>query len=521
MTHNDEDSGEGLPALLPMSLERFAVDAASPFPIYEQICQCVRVAIASGELPGGAVLPTARALAARLKVGRNTVVVAYGRLAAEGHVTSNTRRGTRVAENPAPFALGTLDEERHQLTGAAQTLPTTKLSVRARHLFSENGERPLSGIRALRSPDPSLYPRAALGRLLAEEFAKPVFDETPDVERFQSALSILLRQMRGIRCAPQQIIPVVSTAHAFDLIVRLLIDRGDTVYVEDPFDPILRECLQTGGAQLAYIPCDAQGADITKVNGPRPRLVVISPSANFPFGRQMSESRREAILQFAQSHGAAILEWDRCWGLSYTGRRTGALQTQAPEGTLVYVDSFFETLGVHVQLGYIVVPDFLAQPLTSMIEQRGSWPAAFVLAAIARFVESHQFNVHLSEVRKVYARRLRRLADLCRISLDDAVVVEPNAGYTMAIEFPNGPDDTEVCRLAGDSLAIMPLSRLYRGASGTERAGLAIGAGALTERMIDVVARQIAKATREARTGRYEPEAYPLARLADALSSHH
>ena len=60
-------------------------------PIFEQIVAGVKAAIARGELAPGEKLPSARALAADLKVNPNTVIRAFLELELEG--ITETRRG--------------------------------------------------------------------------------------------------------------------------------------------------------------------------------------------------------------------------------------------------------------------------------------------------------------------------------------------------------------------------------------------------------------------------------------------
>ena len=67
----------------------------------------LRQGILAGTLPAGARLPPTRALAEELGVARQTVVLAYERLAAEGYVRGRTGSGTYVATDlpdqaPAP-----------------------------------------------------------------------------------------------------------------------------------------------------------------------------------------------------------------------------------------------------------------------------------------------------------------------------------------------------------------------------------------------------------------------------------
>lgn len=67
------------------------------FAPFQQIMDQLRSLIERGELRAGDTLPTVRHLASDLSVAPNTVARAYAELQEEGLVTSDGRRGTRVA----------------------------------------------------------------------------------------------------------------------------------------------------------------------------------------------------------------------------------------------------------------------------------------------------------------------------------------------------------------------------------------------------------------------------------------
>ncbi|MGH7701203.1 MAG: GntR family transcriptional regulator [Gemmatimonadales bacterium] len=74
------------------------IDPRSPTPLYAQIADRVRVAIAAGELRAGDPLPSVRQLATRLRVNPATVVQAYRDLEAEGFVEMRQGTGTFVQD---------------------------------------------------------------------------------------------------------------------------------------------------------------------------------------------------------------------------------------------------------------------------------------------------------------------------------------------------------------------------------------------------------------------------------------
>jgi GntR family transcriptional regulator/MocR family aminotransferase len=69
-------------------------------PLYREIADDLRRAVAAGKLPRGARLPSSRALARQLGVSRNSVLAAYDTLAAEGIIAGRTGSGTVVRSAP-------------------------------------------------------------------------------------------------------------------------------------------------------------------------------------------------------------------------------------------------------------------------------------------------------------------------------------------------------------------------------------------------------------------------------------
>jgi GntR family transcriptional regulator len=90
------------------------VDTASRLPIYQQLAQQVREAIARGELRPGACLPSVRQLSRELVVNPNTVARAYTELEREGLLVSRPGRGLFVAEPHSDLTRAARDR---RLTG--------------------------------------------------------------------------------------------------------------------------------------------------------------------------------------------------------------------------------------------------------------------------------------------------------------------------------------------------------------------------------------------------------------------
>ncbi|HEX7223260.1 MAG TPA: GntR family transcriptional regulator, partial [Candidatus Limnocylindrales bacterium] len=134
-------------ATLPIELDRTGSE-----PLYRQIESFVRGAIDGGRLRPGQRMPSVRALAGQLGVGRLTVATAYEELAAEGYLVGRIGFGTIVAPHPP-----------------ALTVPPTAAPTRANGANGATGAprgpgaRHGSGMKSIRLPSlrlplPSLSP---------------------------------------------------------------------------------------------------------------------------------------------------------------------------------------------------------------------------------------------------------------------------------------------------------------------------------------------------------------------------
>jgi len=77
---------------------KFDIDFTTHVPIYMQLIEQVRHAIAAGEMAPGDQLPTVRQQAADLRVNFNTIARAYRMLDEEGIISTQHGRGTFILE---------------------------------------------------------------------------------------------------------------------------------------------------------------------------------------------------------------------------------------------------------------------------------------------------------------------------------------------------------------------------------------------------------------------------------------
>jgi len=77
----------------------FLIDTKSGVPIYRQIIEQIKFAIARGDMVPGRQLPTVRQLAVDLSINPNTVIRAYRELEIEGVLETQQGSGTFVGRD--------------------------------------------------------------------------------------------------------------------------------------------------------------------------------------------------------------------------------------------------------------------------------------------------------------------------------------------------------------------------------------------------------------------------------------
>ena len=100
------------------------ISPGSPSPIFKQIVDQFRLAVATGRLAEGDPLPSVRVLAERLVVNPNTVAKAYAELARDGTIDTQAGRGVFVGRRRQPY---TKAERLHRLRPHVDALVTEGL----------------------------------------------------------------------------------------------------------------------------------------------------------------------------------------------------------------------------------------------------------------------------------------------------------------------------------------------------------------------------------------------------------
>jgi GntR family transcriptional regulator/MocR family aminotransferase len=482
------------------------LDRASDVPLHRQLYEGLREAILTGRVRPGARLPSTRALAADLHASRNTVLAAFGQLLAEGYVEGRVGAGTTVARTLPETLLRARPEtaatrqagRRPRLSRRGALLVGTPVGP-ARSAAAAHPFRPgLPGIDA--------FPFDVWTRLLARRWRhvpRQLLDygDPAGYRPLREAIAAHLREARAVRCEASQVIVVTGAQQAVDLAARVLLDPGDTAWIEEPGYQGARGALGAAGIRLAPVPVDEEGLDVRRGAraAPGARLVYVTPSHQYPLGVTMSLQRRLALLEWASASGAWILEDDYDSEYRYAGRPLAALQGLDAAGRVIYAGTFSKVLFPALRLGYLVVPAGLVDAFVAARALSDRHSPSVTQAALADFIDAGYFARHVRQTRALYAERQGALVAAARRDLGGLLEVAPaGAGMHLVGWLPPGVDDRVAARAAlARDVEVPPLSayRLRPRRRGA-RGGLLLGYAAYPPREIAEACGRLAAALR-------------------------
>lgn len=455
---------------------------------YRWLSASLRAVILEGRLRPGTRLPSTRELAAQHKLSRGTIVTAFEQLRSEGYLEGTIGSGTYVTKvlpetwfqvGPNVHAKPAVPPKRRmRLSGcAARTCLFEGYESRPTRAFRPN-------LPALDLFPMTLWTQIAARRLRNASVSLLMGCEPLGYFPLRQAVADYLNASRGVRCLPQQIAIVSGVQEALDLVGRLLIDPGDRVLMENPGYTGAALVFEALGAKLRAVTLDDQGMQFHLSKTRDVRLIYVTPGHQFPVGVTMSLARRLQLLQWAQESGALIFEDDYDSEFRYSGSSIPALQGLDRHERVLYAGSFSKVLFPSLRLGYLVVPQSMADAVAAAKSLTNRHAPLLDQAVLCDFITQGHFSRHLRRMRLIYAERFSVLLHETRQKLTGLLEISPvEAGLQTSAWLLNGFDGETAAAAAKErGVEVTPLSRYAL--TLPQREGLQLGFAAVDAREI-------------------------------------
>lgn len=418
------------------------LDPGSGAPLYRQLYQQIRQWIETGRLPEGERLPSTRTLAGLLGLNRATVAACYSLLESDGLIHGHVGRGSFVTGRTRPVSAG--------LNWPA-VLESSPPIPSGPHPPAQSG-----GMISFATARPSedLFPTAqvleACREVLSGAQAASIL-QLGSPHGYGPLREYLLSEARreGLARPGDDLLVTSGCQQALDLVQRVLVRPGDTVLVEDPVYPGVKNLFLRAGARLVGLPVGPQGIDLVALQAAlerdKPRLLVVTPNFQNPTGATLPAEARRTIVAVARRAGTVVVENDIYGGLRYQGEPAPPLKELDEAGDVVLLRSFSKVAFPGLRVGWVLAPRALVERLAEFKQLTDLHTDHLSQAVLLRFVESGDFAAHRARVLAAGAERLRTVLEACERHLPrGAEFTRPMGGMNLWVRLPEPLDAAEL-----------------------------------------------------------------------------
>ena len=469
-----------------VSIAGMHIDRSSAVPLHLQIAAHLRDGILRGAFPAGVRFLGSREIARELGCSRAAVLTAWELLYAEGYLVSTPRGGVTVAPVvPAAFAA---EAPRDRSQAAAEV--AARASRRWRAVMASSYDTNWTSEFSPGAPEISSFPFKEWSRLLRQAWQSPDGSDCLDLPAeghpaLRREIANFLASVRGLVCRPEEVVVTSGTSGALDFLSRMLLDPGEAVWVEEPGFVEARWALTAAGAKLVPVPVDDKGLCVSEGirRAPKAKLIVVTPSHQYPLGVSLGLERRLELLDWARKNDVWIIEDDYNSEFRHQDSMIASLRSLDRDGRVIYLGTFSKIMMPSLRLGYLVASEDFIAAFSGGRSRIDVHTSGVGQLALAEFMRKGHLLRHLRRMRTVYTERRKALIDAITTMMPEELTVSSAAtGLHLVALFTdrlrarmNDVQAAKMLRRIG--IHVQPLSQNHL--ERPERQGLVFGYGRL------------------------------------------
>jgi 2-aminoadipate transaminase len=281
-------------------------------------------------------------------------------------------------------------------------------------------------------PSPSLFDAEGLAQATTQTMLQGAAALQYGATEGQPALREALAQQardRGMQAQAADVVVTTGSQQAFDLVVRVLIEPGDTVLVEVPAYPAALQALRLAQANIVAVPMDGDGLQTEALAqllaalpaAQRPKLLYTVPNFSNPRGSLLTTERRQQLAQLALQYGFWVVEDDPYGELRFDGENGQPLplpptvraiaEQLAPPGRnpVIYLSSLSKTVAPALRVGWMLADAPMLRRCTVAKQTSDLCTSPLAQGVAACYLQSGRYAPTVERARAQYQARMQAL----------------------------------------------------------------------------------------------------------------
>jgi len=204
-----------------------------------------------------------------------------------------------------------------------------------------------------------------------------------------------------------------------DLTSKVTCNPGDVVLCEKPSFIGALNAFKANGANPVAIDMQDDGIDLEKLElalktHANAKIIYLIPTFQNPSGKTMPLEKRRAVLELAKKYQVIILEDNPYSELRFNGEDLPTIKSlDTPEngygGLVVYCSSFSKIIAPAIRVGYLSVPEELAQKIVVAKQVNDVHTNMYFQLVCDLFLEKLDIDAHIKKMREIYKNKCTRM----------------------------------------------------------------------------------------------------------------
>lgn len=372
---------------------RYELDNNKKESAYLQIYTQLREEITRGIYGYGVKMPSKRQLAEESGTSVITAEHVYALLCDEGYVEARERSGYFVIyreDDSFPVAGQRLQNSFPD--GAEDERP-----------LRPSGKDRAEGNPGSR-PGTEQFPFSVFAKTMRRvltNYAENIMERSPNngIPQLRRAITAYLARSRGILVSPEQVVVGSGAEYLYGLVVRML--GRDRIYaLEDPSYKNIRKVYEANGVTCDMLKLGENGIHSSELRRTEATVLHVTPFNSYPSGVTANASKRGEYVRWAKNRGAIIVEDDYDSEFSELTKAEDTLFSLEPTETVIYINTFSRTIASAMRMGYMVLPEKLADPFWKKIDFYSCAVPTFEQYVLTELLNNGDFERHINRVRR-------------------------------------------------------------------------------------------------------------------------
>ncbi len=374
----------------------YNIDIRDIKPAYMQLYLQLREDIEKGVYAYGERLPSKRLLCEETGCSVITTQHSYDMLCDEGYAEARERRGYFVTYREGD--LYTPGEQEAPGPGkesmAKKSRPQSYESKESAVVF------PAADALYIRREFPfGVYARTV--RKVLSEYGEQIFTKADNYGslKLRRAIAAYLGRSRGIQVGAEQVIIGSGSEYLYSLVVQLF--PGEKCFaLESPSYEKIRQVYEAEGIECEMLKMGKDGIESRELQGAKARILHATPFHSYPSGITATAGKRAEYIRWAIERDGHIVEDDFDSEFTISQKAKDTIYGSAPEGTVVYMNTFSRTIAPSVRTGYMVIPPCMRELAKERIGFYACTVPLLEQYVLAELIAGGDLERHINRVRR-------------------------------------------------------------------------------------------------------------------------